>query len=391
MLISACRRRFRPGERFTVASTQARNLRKRMTPQEVKLWVKLRELKEQGLHFRRQVPRRNYIVDFACLKWRVLVEVDGSQHGMDGHLRQDQMRDRILSEDVSSPFLSGTPRSTATSKVSSRRSWRPVRAKRQLPARALKSLCADPSRCAAGERLSGVSSGGLHCGAEFSGFCVEPDKEFTGESDAVTFFSFPASRDLRWASAKSRTSRRTRSAMTKRIEATCARPPHIDLCLLLAASLAIGARPTSFAMALLEMVPISGSSAMMRATLRSATHLIDRKTLSRFRHKGSWSRSAAIMASSSRIWRARMANSPSKLARTAGSVIRRRWFFWAVRNSVSWRKRVTNALSFSWAWLAGCWATMRLTSPNQAMTPASIDLSSRESPSPWRTRAPSLH
>ena len=32
----------------------ARTLRKRMTPQEVKLWVKLRALRPAGFHFRRQ-------------------------------------------------------------------------------------------------------------------------------------------------------------------------------------------------------------------------------------------------------------------------------------------------------------------------------------------------
>ena len=39
---------------------KARELRKRLTPQEVKLWVKLRELKPLGFHFRRQAPRILY-------------------------------------------------------------------------------------------------------------------------------------------------------------------------------------------------------------------------------------------------------------------------------------------------------------------------------------------
>ena len=82
-----------------MANSRARSLRKRMTPQEVKLWVRLRELKERGLHFRRQVPRLDYIVDFACLKRRILIEVDGSQHGVGSHVRRDQTRDRILAED----------------------------------------------------------------------------------------------------------------------------------------------------------------------------------------------------------------------------------------------------------------------------------------------------
>jgi very-short-patch-repair endonuclease len=35
-----------------LANENARALRKRLTPQEVKLWVKLRELKPPGFHFR---------------------------------------------------------------------------------------------------------------------------------------------------------------------------------------------------------------------------------------------------------------------------------------------------------------------------------------------------
>src|SRR5271169_5012473 len=80
-----------------MADERARALRKRMTPREVKLWVKLRELKAQGLHFRRQAPRGKFIVDFACLAKKVLIEVDGSQHGEDANRRHDAIRDAALS------------------------------------------------------------------------------------------------------------------------------------------------------------------------------------------------------------------------------------------------------------------------------------------------------
>jgi Protein of unknown function (DUF559) len=40
----------------------ARALRKRLTPQEVKIWTKLRELKKLGFHFRRQAPIGQYIM-----------------------------------------------------------------------------------------------------------------------------------------------------------------------------------------------------------------------------------------------------------------------------------------------------------------------------------------
>ena len=62
-----------------------------MTPQERKLWAKLRELNRMlGLHFRRQAPIGPFIADFADLGWRVVIEVDGGQHGGECDIRRDQ-------------------------------------------------------------------------------------------------------------------------------------------------------------------------------------------------------------------------------------------------------------------------------------------------------------
>ena len=79
-----------------MANERARQLRKAMTPQETKLWVHLRELRGRGYHFRRQAPRLNYILDFVCLKRRLVVEVDGSQHGW--QTAYDAERDHRLAE-----------------------------------------------------------------------------------------------------------------------------------------------------------------------------------------------------------------------------------------------------------------------------------------------------
>jgi very-short-patch-repair endonuclease len=79
-----------------MANEIARHLRKVMTPQEVKLWVHLRALKKQGFHFRRQVPREGFVVDFACLKSRLVIEIDGAQHGEPGHSMRDAERDARL-------------------------------------------------------------------------------------------------------------------------------------------------------------------------------------------------------------------------------------------------------------------------------------------------------
>jgi very-short-patch-repair endonuclease len=67
-----------------------------MTRQEVRLWVRLRELRPEGFHFRRQVPIDRFVVDFACLMKRVVVEIDGSQHGLDVNARRDRARDTTL-------------------------------------------------------------------------------------------------------------------------------------------------------------------------------------------------------------------------------------------------------------------------------------------------------
>ena len=81
-----------------MANEIARKLRKSMTRQEVKLWVKLRELREVGYHFRRQSPIAHYIVDFECRQSRLVIEVDGNQHGFDDHRRHDAIRDKALGD-----------------------------------------------------------------------------------------------------------------------------------------------------------------------------------------------------------------------------------------------------------------------------------------------------
>jgi very-short-patch-repair endonuclease len=79
-----------------VPNENARALRKRLTPQEVRLWVKLRELKPLGFHFRRQAPVGRYIVDFVSFSSRIAIEVDGSQHGLPQGAQSDQVRDAFL-------------------------------------------------------------------------------------------------------------------------------------------------------------------------------------------------------------------------------------------------------------------------------------------------------
>ena len=60
----------------------ARRLRAEMTPQERRLWGRLREINQMlGTHFRRQAPIGRFIADFAEYGRRLVIEVDGGQHG----------------------------------------------------------------------------------------------------------------------------------------------------------------------------------------------------------------------------------------------------------------------------------------------------------------------
>ena len=82
-----------------MADKCARQLRKNMTAQEVKVWARLRQLRPQGLHFRRQAPLKGYILDFVCFDRRLIVEIDGSQHGKGVQIRHDEQRDAIFASE----------------------------------------------------------------------------------------------------------------------------------------------------------------------------------------------------------------------------------------------------------------------------------------------------
>ena len=79
-----------------MAIQTARRLRKTLTPQEVKVWNHLRAWRKRGFHFRRQAPRKGYILDFVCMKQGLVVEIDGGQHNLDAHAAKDEKRDQTL-------------------------------------------------------------------------------------------------------------------------------------------------------------------------------------------------------------------------------------------------------------------------------------------------------
>lgn len=85
--------------RITTETRQkAQSLRKTLSKAERILWSHLRELKSEGMRFRKQTPIGPYIVDFAWLSGRVVVELDGDNHETDRQIRYDANRDVFLKE-----------------------------------------------------------------------------------------------------------------------------------------------------------------------------------------------------------------------------------------------------------------------------------------------------
>jgi len=68
---------------------------RRPTEAERKLWWHLRHrLLTPGTHFRRQVRIGRFVADFACHATRIVVEVDGGQHGTAS--AADEARTKVL-------------------------------------------------------------------------------------------------------------------------------------------------------------------------------------------------------------------------------------------------------------------------------------------------------
>ncbi|WP_374248953.1 endonuclease domain-containing protein [Thermomonas sp.] len=76
------------------AERRPRALRNAPTDAEHLLWQHLRGRQLAGAKFRRQHPYRDYILDFACLQQKLVVELDGGQHA--NAIAYDDNRDECL-------------------------------------------------------------------------------------------------------------------------------------------------------------------------------------------------------------------------------------------------------------------------------------------------------
>jgi very-short-patch-repair endonuclease len=77
---------------------RAKAMRSALTPAEHRLWQILRAKRLSGYKFKRQMPLDHYIVDFVCLRHRLVIEADGGQHSeaadgrRDGYIRSQGFR-----------------------------------------------------------------------------------------------------------------------------------------------------------------------------------------------------------------------------------------------------------------------------------------------------------
>ena len=80
---------------FILHNALQRELRKTSTDAERTFWRHLRNRQLGGHKFRRQHPYEGYVLDFACMERKLVVEADGGQHA---ESRRDEARDDFLAQ-----------------------------------------------------------------------------------------------------------------------------------------------------------------------------------------------------------------------------------------------------------------------------------------------------
>ena len=73
---------------------RARELRRNATRQEKRLWYDF--LSSYPVRFQRQKTINNFIVDFYCHKFKLVIELDGSQHYTEEGIVYDKERTDVL-------------------------------------------------------------------------------------------------------------------------------------------------------------------------------------------------------------------------------------------------------------------------------------------------------
>ncbi|BDA83063.1 hypothetical protein Sa4125_06050 [Aureimonas sp. SA4125] len=87
----------KPMTRRQRAETSARRrVEAEGTAEEAVVWQGLRLLPDEGRHFLRQQTLGPYLTDFVSHRLRLIVEIDGDQHGFADKRRKDSVRDAWL-------------------------------------------------------------------------------------------------------------------------------------------------------------------------------------------------------------------------------------------------------------------------------------------------------
>ncbi|MGE5328192.1 MAG: endonuclease domain-containing protein, partial [Deltaproteobacteria bacterium] len=73
---------------------RAKDFRNNMTMAEKKLWIGF--LKNHKYRFRAQKQIDNYIVDFYCSRYKLIIEIDGETHNSFERLKYDEERTKVF-------------------------------------------------------------------------------------------------------------------------------------------------------------------------------------------------------------------------------------------------------------------------------------------------------
>jgi len=73
----------------------AKKLRNNLTDTEIHFWRYLSN-NQLGVRFKQQHPIENYIADFYCHKYKLVIEVDGSIHWVNEVKKRDETRQQII-------------------------------------------------------------------------------------------------------------------------------------------------------------------------------------------------------------------------------------------------------------------------------------------------------
>src|SRR5436309_5021673 len=84
--------------RTRTARDFARQLRKKYTDAEKRLWRLLRDRRFNEFKFRRQYARGIYYLDFYCTMAKLAVELDGGGHGFPDQRARDEKRNQFLAQ-----------------------------------------------------------------------------------------------------------------------------------------------------------------------------------------------------------------------------------------------------------------------------------------------------